>query len=62
LKRRKKKALRNAEIKKKGKLTNKEKAMIVGATVVAAYATYKFIDSGRAEQLIAKGKKSFRDD
>lgn len=32
--------------------------MIVGATVVAAYATYKFIDSGHAEQLIAKGKKA----
>lgn len=32
--------------------------MIVGATVVAAYATYKFIDSGHAEQLIAKGKNA----
>lgn len=58
LEKKKKKALRDAELKKKGKLTNKEKAMIVGVTVVAAYATYKFIDSGRAEQLIAKGKKA----
>ena len=58
LEEKKKKALRDAEIKKKGKLTNKEKAMIVGATVVAAYATYKFIDSGHAEQLIAKGKNA----
>lgn len=31
LEKKKKKALRDAEIKKKGKLTNKEKAMIVGA-------------------------------
>ena len=58
LEKKKKKALRDAELKKKGKLTNKEKAMIVGATVVAAYATYKFIDSGHAGQLIAKGKKA----
>ena len=58
LEKKKKKALRDAEIKKKGKLTNKEKAMVVGATVVAAYATYKFIDSGHAEQLIAKGKNA----
>ena len=40
LEKKKKKALRDAELKKKGKLTNKEKAMIVGAAVVAAYATY----------------------
>lgn len=41
----------------KKKLSNKQKAIIAGTVVVAAYATYKFVDSGRATQLIAKGKE-----
>lgn len=58
LEKKKQKALHDAEIKKNGKLTKKEKAMVIGATVVAAYATYKFIDSGHARQMITKGKQA----
>lgn len=57
LEKKKQKALHDAEIKKNGKLTKKEKAIVIGATVVAAYATYKFIDSGHARQMITKGKQ-----
>lgn len=42
--------------KEKKQLTRKQKVAIAGAAVVAAYATYKFVDSGRANQLVAKGK------
>lgn len=42
--------------KEKKQLTRKQKAAIAGAAIVAAYATYKFIDSGKANQLIAKGR------
>lgn len=45
-----------AETKEQGKLTKKQKAALIGATVVAAYATYKFVDSGSASRLVAKGK------
>ena len=58
LEKKKQKALHDAEIKKNGKLTKKEKAIVIGATVVAAYATYKFIDSGHARQMITKGKQA----
>lgn len=56
LEQRKEQNLKDAETKKQGKLTRKEKAMIAGAAVVTAYATYKFLDSGHGTQLIAKGK------
>lgn len=42
--------------KEKKQLTRKQKAAIAGAAIVAAYATYKFVDSGKANRLIAKGK------
>lgn len=48
--------LKDAEAKEQGKLTRKQKYALVGASVVAAYATYKFVDSGHATQMIAKGK------
>lgn len=41
----------------KKKLSNKQKAIIAGTAIVAAYATYKFVDSGKATQLITKGKE-----
>lgn len=44
------------ETKKKRKLTRKQKAVIIGASIVTAYAAYKFVDSGSASRLIAKGK------
>lgn len=48
--------LKDAEAKEQGKLTRKQKYALVGASVVAAYATFKFVDSGHATQMIAKGK------
>ena len=42
--------------KEKKQLTRKQKAAIAGAAVVATYATYRFINSGHAHQLVAKGK------
>lgn len=46
------------EPKERKKLTRKQKAVIIGTAVVAAYATYKFVDSGSATRLIAKGKEA----
>lgn len=40
----------------KKKLTKTQKALLIGGAVVAAYATYKFLDSGAARQLAEKGK------
>ena len=48
--------------KEKRKLSRKQKAVIIGASVVAAYATYKFIDSGQATRLIEKGKAALGKD
>lgn len=48
------------ETAKKRELTKKQKAALVGAAVVAAYATYKFVDSGSATRLIAKGKEALK--
>lgn len=43
--------------KDKRKLTRKQKALLVGGAIVAAYATYKFIDSGRvAVDIVWRGK------
>lgn len=50
------KNLENAELKRQGKMTKGEKAALVGASVVAAYATYKFVDGGELNRLAAKGK------
>lgn len=50
------KNLENAERKRQGKLTKGEKAVLVGASVVAAYATFKLADSGEFNRLAAKGK------
>ena len=46
----------NKPQKEKKQLTRKQKVAIAGAAVVAAYATYKFVDSGKANQLVAKGR------
>lgn len=54
--------LKDAETKKQGKLTRKEKYMIAGAAVAAAYATYIFLDSGGATRLIEKGKAALGKD
>lgn len=48
--------LTNAGRKRQEKY-NKKAQKYYDKTVVAAYATYKFIDSGHAGQLIAKGKR-----
>lgn len=48
--------------KEKRKLTRKQKAIIIGASVVAAYATYKFVDSGKAHALIERGKQALGKD
>lgn len=42
--------------KQKKKLTTGQKLAIAGATVIAAYAAYKFVDSGAARQAITKGQ------
>lgn len=42
--------------KQKKKLTTGQKLAIAGATAVAAYAAYKFVDSGAARQAITKGQ------
>lgn len=47
--------------KKKG-LSKKQKALIIGASVVATYAAYKFVDSGKAKQLVEKGKAALGKD
>lgn len=50
------KNLVNAELKRQGKMTKGEKAALIGASVVAAYATYKLADSGELNRLAAKGR------
>lgn len=40
----------------KKKWSTKKKVLVAGAAIVAAYATYKFVDSGSAVRLMAKGK------
>lgn len=41
----------------KKKLSKKQKVAIAGAAIVAAYATYKLVDSGAYRELINAGKK-----
>lgn len=50
------KNLANAELKRQGKMTKGEKAALIGASVVAAYAAYKLADSGELNRLAAKGR------
>lgn len=50
--------LQDARAKEEGKLTKREKQIAVGAAVVAAYATYKFVDSGEMNRLVTKGKNA----
>lgn len=47
---------REAERARTGKLSRRQRQLIVGASIVAAYATYKFVDSGEAHRLISNGK------
>lgn len=39
-------------------MTKAQKRALIGASIVAAYATYKFLDSGAHRELIAAGKKA----
>lgn len=48
--------LQDAHAKEEGKLTKREKQIAIGAAVVAAYATYKFVDSGEMKRLVTKGR------
>lgn len=48
--------LREADRARAGKLSRKQRQVLVGASIVAAYATYKLVDSGEAHRLIVKGK------
>lgn len=45
-----------ARAKAEAKYKRRRAALIIGATVVAAYATYKFVDSGQAHQLAIEGQ------
>ncbi len=54
--RRKKFYEREAERARNGKLSHRQRQVLVGASIVAAYATYKFVDSGEAHRLITTGK------
>lgn len=47
---------RSDEPKEKKKWSTGKKVAVVGAAIIAAYATYKFVDSGQATRLMAKGK------
>jgi hypothetical protein len=53
-------AERSAELKKQGKLTDKQRKLAIGAAataaIVAAYATSQSINSGNARRLTEKGK------
>lgn len=44
------------EARSNGKLTSKEKAIVIGGAFVAAYATYKIVDSGSYHEAVARGK------
>lgn len=58
-----KKTEEQSEAKQRKGLSDKQKkAIIIGASVVAAYGAYKFIDSGKATQMIAKGKAALGKD
>ena len=48
--------LKEAERARAGKLSRRQRQVLVGASVVAAYATYKLVDSGEAQRLIENGK------
>ena len=48
--------LREAQRAREGKLSRRQRQIIVGAAFVAAYATYKFVDSGEARQRTEQGK------
>lgn len=52
--------LKDAEAKEQGKLSRRQKQVLVGtaavAAVVGAYATYNLVDSGHAQAMISKGK------
>lgn len=47
---------KTARAKAEAKYKRRRTALIVGAAVVAAYATYKFVDSGQAHQLAVEGQ------
>lgn len=49
--------LEEQESTQKKKLSKKQKVAIAGAAIVAAYATYKLVDSGAYRELINAGKK-----
>jgi|SRR5664279_3199942 len=46
----------NADRVRKGQMTTNQRRVAVGVALVAAFATYKFVDSGNARQMIARGK------
>lgn len=48
--------LKEADRARAGKLSRRQRQVLVGASIVAAYATYKLVDSGEAQRLIANGK------
>lgn len=48
--------LREAQRARDGKLSRRQRQLIVGGAVVAAYATYKFIDAGASKQRLEQGK------
>ena len=50
------KARKNAEAVRNRKLTSGQKKALAASALVAAYATYKIIDSGEARRAIAMGK------
>ena len=56
-------ALRDAEAKRQGKLTSKQKAIIAGVAFVSAYATayatYKVANTGEFNRMAMKGKAFF---
>ena len=54
--RRSERARKNAEAVRNEKLTSGQKKALVAAALVAAYATYKVVDSGEARRVIAMGK------
>lgn len=60
LQKKKAQADKDAEAKRQGKLSRRQKQVIVGAavvgTLVAAGVTYKLVNSGEARQMINKGK------
>lgn len=45
-----------AERARTGKLSRRQRQVLIGASIVAAYATYKVVDSGEATRIINNGK------